>query len=506
MPDTPQTKSNTYCWKTPNSKDSVENDITWIEVERTFKSIQCNGTTYSLDEIDLEELRPKRPRGQCGTPEQPCDNIDCTKMFPSGFKVCPDYGQELVPMLVPIPDASETLWSFPGGAGDGLLNVESVEIKDTGEKDDYSMCAPEGSDLSFVVAGKPRRLFAIDRNNSNVFVFDRVRMSWRTLTPHHDFDSEIPQWALAVSAFDAGFIVPGVRGPLIIGLEKFGTALAITEVRPLPGPLVGCPGILKEHASSVAHCLVRSGNAIAHLCYDTKSGRWEQPAAIDGMPAGVGVDDYFSAPVCRSEQRMLFWCGKKGYVALRCLDGGKREIKWRSWKADFVPELRIRPLWANNAIWQFGFAPDGQPLFHELKRAGEAAVNSVDATHLTAGEYSFTCGMQVYSTPWQESSSRKVCNTDSLSFYMPICGLKGRSALVADCSMDQNRVDPWELLRDEAEAKPARLLIYRENGGPIDLKHTVQLARIDQLHPIVFDGHLIMYDRLSNGFTRWKLK
>jgi hypothetical protein len=492
MSDTPAAENNTHYWTMPGGNKIDEEYLTWIEIDGRFTSVKLGNKVYSLDKIDFEEIQPQIPGKHCG-------EDGCAQRFPSSFGNCPDCGQQLVPML----NDDNALWSFPGGAGDGLLNVEFLAINAVGDPDDALMPAPEGDDLSFVVAGKPRRLFGIDRSNSNVFVFNRVERRWRTLTADRHFDIEMPRWSWAVLAFDGGFVVPGVDGPLVVRLTELGTALAVSEPSPRSGPLIGSPGML----NGVIHCLVRTDTGVARLGYDTRDARWQAPELIAGAPVGDTKDDYFSAPVGRdTTQNTLFWGGRKGYVALQYF-GGRYEAVWRPWAEDFTPELRIRPLWVDTekSMWQVGLAPGGHPQFHKFAMRGAAPAMPVNATHLTAGECSFASGMQVYEVPWREETGRLVCRTQSLSFYMPICGLKGVSALVADCSVDTRRVNPWELLQEYAVPMPARLLVYRRDASPLDMGRTINLANIDQLHPIVFDRVLMVYDRLWNTITSWKL-
>jgi hypothetical protein len=114
--------------------------------------------------------------------------------------------------------------------------------------------------------------------------------------------------------------------------------------------------------------------------------------------------------------------------------------------------------------------------------------------------------MKLYVTPWDEGSSRTLGSGDS--FLAPICGLKGLSALVADCGFDPafRRFNPGELLQPNAPAWPARLLVQKAVGRPLDLKRSIKLSNLAQLQCVVFDGSLLVYDNKHGTIEAWKIK
>jgi hypothetical protein len=395
-------------------------------------------------------------------------------------------------------ERDDRLWSFPGGDGDGLLNVEWVDIH-SAEPVEGGLPATGGSNLTFVVAGHPRRLLAIDREDSVVFVFDRSKKSWRRIVSTTHFNAELPQFAWSVYAFGDGFAFAGADGPLVARLDALGTGIEFEPCKSEGAIPVSGPGQLDNHILFL--CFDRKKGFVV-ASYDLKTRTWLKNLVVSDAPEAVSaVSDVFAAPVIKPP--ILYWVSKSGYFALRAA-GGKFEVIWKAWTGGFVPELQIRPIWTQTKLWQFGALGDGQTRFEALVTRGATASHNVDATHLTAGECSFTSG-GMYATPWDDTPAQP--DAKGGSFFMPICGLSGLTALVADFSIDpgSQRVDPAEILQQDASYKPARLRIYKPGSGSLDLKQTLRVGNILQLQAAVFDGHLIVYDTIYGSISAWKI-
>ena len=113
--------------------------------------------------------------------------------------------------------------------------------------------------------------------------------------------------------------------------------------------------------------------------------------------------------------------------------------------------------------------------------------------------------MKRYAVPWDESTEQTLGGGDS--FLMPVCGIAGLGALVADCGFDPNsiRVNPYELLDPDAAPRPAKLLVLQNDCQQLDLRRTVRLKSLTQLQCAVFDGKLLVYDRISGAIEAWDI-
>lgn len=387
------------------------------------------------------------------------------------------------------------LWSFPGAEGDGLPNTERMAINRVSAPFNDLYKAPEAPDLTLVVAGSPRRLLAIDRIDSHVFAFDRQKKDWHLYIADVHFDADLPKWSWAVLALAKGFAMPTTHGPAIVSLNAIGSALEIDTPDFGSGTCLAGPVGLGDNVLFL--CCIDRKPAI--VTYNAARGTWDENMSL---PAEAWAGERFAAPVARTSN--VYWPGERGYIVAHEQSGGFQTAR-RQWPEGFEPELRIRPIWVNTNFWQFGISA-GQPQFAKLALRGDADWQNVENIHVTAGECSYTAGMRVYSAPWEEEQVQQVGSGDS--FFLPICGLKGVSAIVADCGFDRNnrRASPGELLVKGTPKKPARLCIHRRGSPPVDLGRSPGLSSIDQLQAIVFERHLLIYDAGSNRIDAWTIQ
>lgn len=467
--------------------------LCWIERGGRFVGLEGGDggdRTLALDVLDLEQVQAKSRADR-----KPCPEQSCGAPFPGDFKVCPDCGAALAPIF---PN-NDLLWSYPGPEGDGLLNTEAVEIRRIGDSV-TTLPKPSAKDPTFAVAGNPRRLFAIDREHAVVHLYNRQTGAWREFASDFDFAVRLPRWSWSVAALENGLAFAGDDRPLIVRLDSTGTKLIAVvppdsiAAEPVAGPIVSMDRV-------VFLCGGNDGR-LWLISYNPKSDRWENEGAVAGAPA-LGGKARFAAPCAK--QRAAFWASPDGYVALRA-GSQSLEAVWRSWSPNFEPELQIRPIWTKSSFWQFGVC-GREPRFEELSRIGEQRFHAeIDGPHLTAGEISFASGMTVYATPWEPESSQTVGNNDS--FLMPILGLRGMDALVADCGFDpaNRRLNPGELLDPMAAAKPAQLRIFRAGQPWLNLRPAVRIANLLQLQAIVFDGHSLIYDSAGETIYAWKFE
>lgn len=463
----------------------------WIERGGVFEGVETDGGLVAFEQLDLEQLEPKARKDG-----MPCTERPCPTVFPGDFRSCPNCGAELSPMFA----AADAPWSYPGPDGDGLLNAESIEIRTIPEPLATQPDAPAGDDVVLVVAGSPRRLFALDRANSQVQVYNRQTRAWRDFPSSADFHATSPLWSWAVHAFSDGFALAGHDCFLVGRLDAMGLAVGF-EVSPKEfGAPLGGPGILAE---KLAFLCVTENGALSVISYDIKQRAWARECEVSGTPARFGPEAYFAAPVT-TKQFGGFWATTGGYVALRAAQNAWDAV-WRPWKDGFVPELQMRPMWVKkNAFWQYGLIA-GNPSFEQLARSGEQRNRSdISGPHLTAGECSFSSGMATYGTPWEPNTATTIlANNDS--FLMPITGLKGADAVVANCGFDPNnmRFNPSSLLGDTTP-KLAQLQLYRSQHL-VNLNRTIRLSSLSQLQAVVFDGQLMIYDRDGACIYAWKI-
>jgi hypothetical protein len=461
--------------------------LCWVERGGRFMGIENGDGLLDFDALDLEQLEVKGPadRNACLK--------SCAERFPSDFKVCPDCGATLAPMF----PAENLLWSYPGPEGDGLLNTEAIEIRRLFDPV-TTLPKPPGKNPIFAVAGKPRRLFAVDREHSIVQVYNRQRGAWREFASDFDFAVTLPRSSWSIVALDNGFAFAGEDRPLVAALDVTGTKLDIVHPPGVPhAPLAG-PILLTE---KVLFLCVGDGDALSLVSWNPKSRAWTEESDVAATGAHRGIA--FAAPC--GKQRMAFWASREGYVAARA-GSQSLEAVWRDWSSGFEPELQIRPIWTKSSFWQFGVC-GGEPRFEELSRIGDQRFHDeIDGPHLTAGECSFASGMTIYATPWEPESSQTIGNNDS--FLMPILGLRGMDALVADCGFDPNnrRFNPSSLLAPNAVAKPAQIRVYRSGGPWLDLRPAIRISSLLQLQAVVFDGRLLIYDSDGETIYAWKFE
>ncbi|MBI1329140.1 MAG: hypothetical protein GC166_04455 [Alphaproteobacteria bacterium] len=464
--------------------------LEWVERDGVFVGVDSGAGMHFFDDLDIEHLLPNA----CATAS--CTRSKSSNILPNDFRHCPDCGTAATPIF----GCNDRLWSFPGPDGDGLLNAESVTIHRVSVPIDGGLPAPEARGLTFFVAGTPPRLMAIERNTSTVYVFNRQTRNWRGIVVERDFDSGLPDWSWSIHAFRNGFALAGAHAPLIATLDTTGTDLKFSSPPHVSGGLVsGAAGV--ERFIFFLHRHGETGLEI--LVYDTRSGEWTLRAPVTNTPGGLPDDLAFAAHVWKDPT--LFWASPYGYVAMRVARNGV-EAEWRTWASEFKPQLAIRPLWAQQGFWQFGNWDGQRLLFQCLAFKGGHRLNEVFATHLTAGECTFTSGMKRYAVPWDESTAQTLGRGDS--FLMPICGIAGLGALIADCGFDPNlnRVNPYELLEPNAPLKPAKLLVLQNDGRLLDLNRTMRVGSLTQLQCIVFGGQLLVYDRESGIIEAWDIE
>jgi hypothetical protein len=459
--------------------------LSWIECDGKFRGIEVGGTFHAFEQLDIEQFEPKSHKDRC-------PNADCPAPFPPDFRGCPNCGAELVPMF----GMGDQPWSFPGPDGDGLLNTERVEIASVSDPLP-PLAAPEASDLIFLVAGTPRRLLAIDRSDSILFVYNRYTGAWREISSATRFDVSLPRFSWSVAAFEGGFAFPGNDSLLVAKLDGLGTTLEIAR-----GPKrMGAPTAGPTRLSNRLVFLTTSGDGrLMVVSQDLQAGSWTKACDVSAVPSEPQI---FAAPVTKTLN--VFWAGIAGYVALRTGEG-KWEASWSQWPDGFEPELRVRPIWTRNAFWQLG-SRGGNAQFQELARGRQGLTHDeISGPHLTAGECSFASGMMLYVTPWDPdpSLSRTIlANNDS--FLMPIIGLKGLDALVADCSP---RFSPGELLQERGVAQPAKIHLFRSGGRQplVDMKRSISIANVMQLQAVLFDSRLLIYDSRNKCIHAWKFE
>lgn len=460
----------------------------WVERDGVFVGIETDNGILAFEQLDLEQLEPKAHKDAL------CGDTPCTTPFPSDFEACPNCGAKLIPMF----GSADRLWSYPGPDGDGLLNAETVEIKTISGLANPQPDAPSGNDLTLVVAGRPRRLFAFDRESSEVQVYNRQTHRWRDFPSNADFHSALPLSSWTIQAFDDGFALAGRDGFLIGKLDALGLGIDFTASPKDMGAPVGGPTMLAERLAFLS----RAGNgALMVVAYDPKTRTWTKQCEV-ASDAGLPADDNFAAPVTKGYA--TYWAGTKGYVAVRAA-ANAWDAGWRPWSSGFVPELQIRPIWTKNLFWQLG-AVGGNACFELFSRSGPQRTQSdISGPHLTAGEFSFASGMMIYATPWDPNTAQTIrVNNDS--FLMPITGLKGQDAVVADCGYDpaNMRFSPDELLGN-GDPKLAQLQVYRP-GRTISLNKAIRISNILQLQAVVFDGQLMIYDRDGACIYAWKFE
>lgn len=468
------------------SEGSDASAVTWVERDGRFVEVECGGHSYALDGLDGEQLTLKIPAETCG-------NGACSQRFPSNFSHCPDCGTALRPAF----SSPGGLWSYPGPDGDGLLNTERVDIVKVSAPSSEAYPPPEAPNLTLVVAGTPRRLLAIDREHSRVFAFARDSRTWRSLNSEIEFDLNLRKWSWAVPAFDGGIALVTECGPALVNLNALGSGLVV-KTPPEAGRCLAGPGMFDDRILF----LCDKDGAPSVVGFDMRAQTWSAPEPVKNAPS-IHDGDTFAAPAAPKASQTLFWVGRRGYISVRALPG-KLDVIWRDWPNGFEPELQLRPIWTANSLWQFGAAA-GQLQFVKIALRGEQIANNVEATHLTAGECSYTSGMRVYSTPWDEEHAQNVGSGDS--FYMPVCGLYGVSAVVADCGFDINnrRVNPDELLQDNAQRRPAKLRIHRRVSAPVELQRSPSISSLQQLQAVVFDGNLLIYNSGNNTIDSWAI-
>jgi hypothetical protein len=459
-------------------------ELSWVEREGRFQGVRIGDTFHAFDELDLEQFEPKMHKGSC--PE-----ASCLSPFPSEFTGCPNCGAELVSMFA----ASDEPWSYPGPDGDGLLNTERIEIVSVSEPLP-PMAAPLAANFTLVIAGTPRRLLAIDREAPAVSVFNRETETWRDISSPIAFDTRLPRTSWSVAVFDDRFAIAGREALLVVKLDRLGTDLDIVRAPKRVGMAVTGP----IRMSDKLVFLTTIDGSLSVVSHNPRDGSWSKECDVTGVPEGQG-EAFLAAPVSKGFN--AFWAGATGYVGLRA-GAGKWEASWSPWSPDFVPELQVRPIWTRNAFWQLG-SRHGNSAFQELARGRQGGVHDeISGPHLTAGECSFASGMIICVTPWEPALTQTVLSNND-SFLLPIIGLKGLDALVADCSP---RLNPGELLQPGAIAQLAALKLYRSGGGGplLDLRLSIPVADATQLQAVVFDDRLFVYDSRNKCIHAWKFQ
>jgi hypothetical protein len=361
--------------------------------------------------------------------------------------------------------------------------------------------------LSFVVAGTPPRLFAIDLQTGWLHERTGARTSpaggWAQ-RQRLKLQPGMPRWQFCAAALPNGFALPGEAGPIWV------TAEAAQPIAVMPAPQsLGLAG------SRAGAAVLRGGVAIPvssqagfSVALRSPEGIWHVAPVEGGAPR---PGEWLAVPVTHGGDAI--WCGSSGMLHVRADAVADVTAVWRAWRPGLQPLLGVRPI----------IAPDGT--LHQLARAGAddlvweylappggpAARRAADGIWLSVGQAAFREGRS-RRLPW-DGVTRLEFTLDDGEFLLPLLGLTAQHFVLAICQDRDSLLafigaeDPTAgEAQDAAQTRRCRLMFSLATRRLLPLGRAMEAARASDLVSCVFRDRLYVYAASSNQCSSWALR
>jgi hypothetical protein len=453
-----------------------------------FDGVAIGPHRYDTAQDDVSALRPKTA--------QACPV--CRGVLPGAFSYCFKCGARLHDAPAPaepphsVPNAGRPSAGLPG-------------LRPAGETTaPLSVSLPTGRLFGFALAGRPVRLFAIDRDLGWLFEYDRIRTSWKRLICAGEI--ALPEASWSVGAHGDGIVIAASGRLTVIDLKQpIPAELPRLTFAPGDSPAAG-PAIVRDEALVP---ILRAGALhLARHAMGQGSDWTVAPVAGDWHIAGAGVPVFLSAPMATEDQ--VSWAGTAGYVVAGMSDGGAfGQPSWHNWNEGFAPLLSHRPyVDSDGQVWQFGSTPlpGGRrtACFEHVGPQSHARQERVGGSVLANGVLACRL-LTLRHRAWvEESPFNRDLPGQTNEYLVPVQALNTKCCVLAAAP---DRLSDFVSAGEAGLSSPILASLRFYDGERLyDLARPVGLRSIQQLAAFVFDARLYVYDRFENECTSWQME
>lgn len=477
-----QSQSNEEQWRVKG----VFGQEIWTRREGRFVKAVYGETQLNLtsDEADLDLLWVNRT-----------STCQCSGPWPHEFRYCPQCGGRLEQRGDP---PLNDVWCAPFGTSEGYGEFRLGLVPEVDSRAD--MVLPDHATLSFVVAGTPSRLFALDHSRGYFYRWvegPESRVDGGRWAEHLRFDlgAGLPRWSWAAAASSSGLALPARSGPVWVSLLPDRPSVSVTfdDKR-----VEACLGGAARVGSIVAVPVRRAGTLALALWTGTA---W---TVLDVFGANAAAAQaVFAVPVTQKDD--AHWVGEAGQLYLSNTAEGVSAY-FLPWGEGFLPISGARPLLtADGTFYQMGRV-NADTVKWEMLRGPNTPPGQFDAKGLA-----LSCGTSVfqngkrYARPWEKDDplSEYICQDE---FIMPLLGLDDNCYLLAFCPERRTLTSFVDTAASEIQAKkPLRLYYSDGTRRKEDMKKLINARNAWDVVCFIFSGHLFVYSACDNVGWRWRL-
>ncbi len=451
-----------------------------------FDRVTVGTRSYDTAHDDLSALRPKTGQA-CAV---------CRGALPQAFTYCFGCGAALHDAPAPAeppqsaPNAGRAEAGLPG------LVLPQSEVP-------HPVPLPAGRLFAFVLAGKPVRLFAIDRDGGWLYEHDRVRGSWTRLFSTGEI--VLPETSWSAGAHEAGIVIAAGGRLTVVDLTRPAAPAPLARALAEGDSCAGGPAILQDEALVP---VTRAG--VLHVARRRmdQAGDWTFTAVAGAVAAAPGTPAFLAAPM--ATETGVSWAGRAGYLVAALGDDNKLgRLVWRGWSDGFTPSLAQRPyVDPDGLVWQFGSIPaqSGRrtACFERLGTQSQPRHERVGGSVLTNGVLACRL-LTLRHRAWVEESPLNRDLPGQLDDYLvPVQALGGGCCVLAAAPDRLSEL----VAAGEAGVNPPILAGLRFFDGRTlrDLARPAGLRSMGQLAAFVFDGRLYVYDCFENECVSWAVR
>lgn len=415
-----------------------------------------------------------------------CERGNCGPAFPSHFGFCPKCGSRLIRRV-------GMRGVGPNGGSAGTGNLPPLHL--AGPRVEVDL--PAGRGFALTGMGAVHGLMLLDRIEGALWRRGGSTGNWVRalggLPPSTGFSRD-------------GWTFAGEETRLV-----FATDSSLEVVSQVPGGLVrntftiegGCPlgglAVIDRGKQGAAFAVPVWGAEGLCLAVSPVAGdvRWDllpvdhatgAPSALGRPVKGVG----------------MFWAGEGGYLSVA--DGLDPQPVWHPYRPDFRALVSHRPLVTRDGIaYQMGVLDGVAYGFHQLGyfNASTEAI-PVDGAVLCAGTLCFKVRHRFTRAPWKPDPVEDFeVPAAHDTFVMPVAALNPDQAIIA---LVEDTAALGSLASGQNTAPlRAELALLQSGVAPKRLGMIVRIQSLGQLAACVVEGHLWIYDELSNRLCSWRL-
>lgn len=468
--------------------DGVFGQEVWTRQDGRFVKACLDENCLDLDsaDTDLDLLRIRRTSA-----------CSCKGPWPSTFLYCPNCGASLAG---PAPLPPDELWCAPYGTAEGLSSFKLGKAPDPASRAD--MLLPDHTTLSFVVAGYPSRLFALDHSKGHLYRWidgPENQPEGGRWAQHLriDLGPGLPRWSWGAAAFRSGIALPGGGGPVWVSLRPDKQSAAVLSDDSQVEACLGGIALL----GNMAIAPIRHGGKLAIAVWTEDGSHWETREVV-GAPSSEAI---FAVPVTHKDD--AHWVGEDGRLFISRTASGLR-AEFLPWTDGFSPVTGVRPI----------LTADGN--FYQMGRVGTDVVkwemlrpSSTPASIFEARGLALSCGKSIfqngkrYALPWEKSEPLTEYIFDDDEFILPLIGLDENRYVLAFCPQRTTLKNFVDTSPENIQSKRSCKVVY--SGGnrmKTELGKLVSARYPWDISTFIFRNHLFIYSACDNVGWHWKLR